>query len=116
MPMNENERRIDRAGRRVNELRAWRNAREFPITDWTLTASDWHAHPLTIGDRWPVIEIPVKLQGTVAIPDAWAGLPVNLELWLGGEGLIKLSNGTSFGLNPYHHLFPVTDAATPERR
>ncbi len=112
MPMNENERRIDRAGRRVNELRAWRNAREFPITDWTLTASDWHAHPLTIGDRWPVIEIPVKLQGTVAIPDAWAGLPVNLELWLGGEGLIKLSNGTSFGLNPYHHLFPVTDAAT----
>ncbi len=112
MPMNENERRIERAGRRVNELRAWRNAQEFPITDWTLTASDWHAHPLTIGDRWPVIEIPVKLQGTVAIPDAWAGLPVNLELWLGGEGLIKLSNGTSFGLNPYHHLFPVTDAAT----
>src|SRR6478735_12812526 len=68
MPMNEHDRRIERAGRRVNELRAWRNAREFPITDWTLTPSDWHDHPPKRGDSWPVIEIPVKLKRTGLIP------------------------------------------------
>ncbi|HEX5915554.1 MAG TPA: glycoside hydrolase family 38 C-terminal domain-containing protein, partial [Rubrobacter sp.] len=41
----------------------------------------------------------------------WAGSPVELELWLGGEGFVSLSTGFSGGLNPFHRSFPVTQGA-----
>src|SRR5687767_8251641 len=110
MPMNENERRLQRAEGRINELRAWRNAAESPITDWTLTGADGVPHSLSLGDAWPVIEVPVRLHGSGEIPAAWQGQPVELELWLGGEGLVKLSTGLQHGLSPYQHRFPITDA------
>jgi alpha-mannosidase len=110
MPVPENLRRIERAERRVNELRAWRNAAESPISSWTLTAPDGSTHQLSVGDRWPVVALPVTLHGSGEIPAAWAGQPVELELWLGGEGVISLSTGESYGLNPYHHKFPISDA------
>ena len=37
--------------------------------------------------------------------------PVELELWLGGEGFVRLSTGLSGGLNPFHRSFPVTGKA-----
>ena len=45
------------------------------------------------------------------MPEDWAGLPVEIELWLGGEGFVRLSTGASGGLNPFHKSFPVTRAA-----
>ena len=45
------------------------------------------------------------------MPEDWAGLPVELELWLGGEGFVRLTTGASGGLNPFHKSFPVTGAA-----
>jgi alpha-mannosidase len=110
MPMNENERRLDRAEGRINELRAWRNAAESPLPEWTLTGADGVRHTLTIGDTWPVIEVPVALHGSGEIPAAWQGQPVKLELWLGGEGLVTLSTGLQHGLSPYQHTFPISDA------
>src|SRR3712207_6423593 len=47
---------------------------------------------------------------TCALP-IWAGSPVELELWLGGEGFVSLSTGFSGGLNPFHRSFPVTQKA-----
>ena len=41
-----------------------------------------------------------------------AGQPVELELWLGGEGFVRLSTGFQGGLDPPHHSFPVATAAT----
>lgn len=110
MPVPENARRIERAERRVNELRAWRNATESPISTWTLTTTDGSVHHLSVGDLWPVVELPVTLHGSGDVPGDWAGQPVELELWLGGEGVISLSTGLKYGLNPYHHKFPISDA------
>lgn len=110
MLIPENARRIERAERRVNELRAWRNAAESPITDWTLTAADGSSYPLKVGDPWPVVDLPVKLHGSGEVPSEWLGQPVELELWLGGEAIVTLSDGRSFGLNPYHHRFPIAEA------
>lgn len=111
MPVPEIARRIARLDLRVNELRAWRNAAAAPIEAWTLTTADGTAHPMRPGDRWPVRELPVRFAGHGAIPAAWAGLPVDLELWLGGEGWVRLSTGLEAGLNPYHHRFAITDRA-----
>jgi alpha-mannosidase len=106
------ERRLERLLRRVEELRAWRNARQVEIPDWRFTASDGQTLRLTLGDFWPVSEVPVQLAAEATIPAEWAGQPVELELWVGGEGFLRLSTGYQAGLNPMHHRFPVTDKAT----
>jgi len=104
-------RRIERAERRVNELRAWRNARQAPIPDWWFVAPDGTGHDLGIGDPWPVVDGPVRFSATAEVPADWGGQPVELELWLGGEAIITLSTGLQAGLDPYHHAFPLFDAA-----
>ena len=103
-------RRLARAVRRIEELRAWRNARETPIPDWTFTAGAQTA-TLQPKDFWPVVETPVAFAATATVPLEWAGQPVELELWLGGEGLVTLSTGRRAGLNALHHAFPVVEAA-----
>jgi alpha-mannosidase len=105
------ERRLERLLRRVEELRAWRNARELPISDWQFTASDGQSRPLRLKDFWPVVETPVRLTAETRIPGDWAGHPVELELWLGGEGFVRLSTGLQAGLNPMHHRLPITERA-----
>jgi alpha-mannosidase len=106
------ERRIERLLRRIEELQAWRNARQVQIPDWQFTGSDGQSRQLRMGDFWPVHEVPVQLTATAQIPGEWVGRPVELELWLGGEGFVKLSTGYQAGLNPMHHRFPVTEKAT----
>ena len=49
------------------------------------------------------------------VPEDWAGEPVELELWLGGEGFVRLSTGFQAGLEPFHHSFPVAEAAQRRR-
>jgi alpha-mannosidase len=112
MPVPEIARRIARLNLRVNELRAWRNAAVAPIESWTLITADGARHAMRPGDRWPVKALPVCFEGRGVIPAAWAGQPVDLELWLGGEGWIRLSTGLEAGLNPYHHRYAITAAAT----
>ena len=111
MPTPFAERRLERVLRRLEELRAWRNARETAIPDWQFTASDGRACPIKLKDFWPVIETPVRLSAETRIPADWAGQPVELELWLGGEGFVRLSTGLQAGLNPMHHRFPVVESA-----
>jgi len=105
-------RRLERQARWLRELRAWRNAFVEPVPEWTFTGADGHDHQLSIGDRWPGVDTPVRLRATARVPEAWAGLPVELELWLGGEGFVKLAPGHQEGLNPFHHDFKVTTSAT----
>ncbi|MBW3634047.1 MAG: alpha-mannosidase, partial [Chloroflexi bacterium] len=105
------ERRQERIARRLEELRAWRNAREHPIPDWSFTAGNGETTVITVGDFWPVVETPVRFAAGGAVPEAWAGEPVELELWLGGEGFVTLSTGFPGGLDPFHHSFSIAAAA-----
>lgn len=105
------ERRLYRLERRIEELRAWRNARQSPILQWTFTAHDGKPVSMQLGDFWPVHEVPVTFTTEAKIPPAWKGQPVELELWVGGEAFVRLSTGYQAGLNPMHHRFPVVDQA-----
>src|SRR5215210_1461923 len=113
--MNTPERhRLERHARRIEELRLWRNAYESRIEGWRFVAGGGKAHDLRPGDFWPEIGIPVRLSSCTKVPEEWAGLPVELELWLGGEGFVEISAGggrTAGGLNPFHRAFPVLDEA-----
>src|ERR687886_514610 len=108
--VSRDKRRLARCVRRLEELRAWRNAREAPIREWIFTGRDV-ARKLDLGEDWPVVELPVQLTASTTIPHEWVGQPVELELWLGGEGFVRLSNGTEGGLDPFHRSFRVTESA-----
>ena len=104
--------RLERHARRIEELRLWRNARESRIGGWHFVAGEGKAHDLEPGAFWPEIGIPVRLSSRAKVPEEWAGLPLELELWLGGEGFVEISAGgrrTAGGLNPFHLSFPVLD-------
>ncbi|MCD6028747.1 MAG: Alpha-mannosidase [Thermomicrobiales bacterium] len=111
MPGRFDERRHERIARRLEELRAWRNAAEHAVGFWSFTAGDGEAVTLGVGDFWPVVETPVRFAASATVPEAWTGQPVELELWLGGEGFLTLSTGLQAGLDPFHHSFPIAEAA-----
>ncbi|MGH2562277.1 MAG: alpha-mannosidase, partial [Thermomicrobiales bacterium] len=111
MPETVEQRRLGRALRRLEELRAWRNASEATIDDWTFATGGSKPVALHLGDAWPVVEVPVQLSGAGRIPETWAGEAVEIELWLGGEGFVQLSTGLRTGLNAMHHRFPVIERA-----
>ena len=110
--MNEGDaRRLERHERRIEELNLWRNARECPVAEWRFAAENGKVTKLAVGDFWPENALPAYFSADTAVPEGWAGSPVELELWLGGEGFVRLSTGVSGGLNPYHKSFPVTEKA-----
>jgi alpha-mannosidase len=108
------ERRLARFARRIEELRLWRNALEAPVEDWRFRAGEGgEGRKLCLGDFWPEVDaLPVHLTAEARVPEAWRGLPVELELWLGGEGFVRLSNGVTGGLNPFHRTFRVAESAS----
>ncbi|MGF1473842.1 MAG: alpha-mannosidase [Rubrobacteraceae bacterium] len=110
--MNLHERnRLERYARRVEDLRLWRTAREHPIEEWRFSAGDGAWQEIKLGDYWPKLALPVYFWGETTVPAEWAGESVELELWLGGEGFVRLSNGVTGGLNPFHRSYPVSHKA-----
>src|SRR5829696_1048727 len=108
---NQDHHRLARCVRRLEELHAWRNAQEYPIREWLFAGRDGLACTFYLGEDWPVTDLPVQLTACATVPEGWVGQPVELELWLGGEGFVHLSNGVEGGLDPFHRSFRVTDAA-----
>src|ERR687894_2177150 len=103
--------RLESPARRIEELRLWRNARESRIEEWRFAADGGEAKEIRLGDFWPEEALPASFSAEAKIPEDWAGSPVELELWLGGEGFVSLSTGFSGGLNPFHRSFTVIQKA-----
>ena len=103
--------RFERHKRRVEELHLWRNAREQRIGRWRFSVPDGASQDMALGDFWPDTGVPVFFRSETTIPEGWAGEPVELELWLGGEGFVRLSNGVTGGLDPFHRSFRVEERA-----
>lgn len=107
------QRRLERVARWLPELYSWRSARVAPIDNWTFTSADGDVTQLKRGDAWPVVDPhrPIKLSATATVPTEWKGQPVDIQLWLGGEGFVQFSTGLQVGLNPFHHDWEVIASA-----
>ena len=101
---------MERLLRRIEELRAWRNARERAISPWQFE-SQGIAALVPVGGVWPAVGLPVSLSASVQVPVEWAGFPVEIELWLGGEGFVRFSTGLEVGVNAPHFRFPLVVSA-----
>ena len=87
--------RLESHARRIEELRLWRNARESRIEEWRFSAGGGEGKEIRLGDFWPEEALPASFSVEAKIPEDWAGSPVELELWLGGEGFVSLSTGSA---------------------
>lgn len=103
--------RLERHTRRLEELGLWRNARERRVEEWRFAAGGAEPRSVELGDFWPEAALPVTLSAEAEVPRSWAGEAVEIELWLGGEGFVQLSNGVTGGLNPFHKSFRVAEKA-----
>ncbi len=94
------------------ELRAWRDAMVAPIDDWNFTDAEGATAQLKRGSAWPSVDPnrPVTLTAEVTVPKAWNGLPVEVQLWLGGEGFVRINDG-QYGLNPFHQDYRIIERA-----
>ncbi len=111
-----NQRRIERNRRRVEELRVWRNARETHLTDIAFVGPSGEPSALALGDGWPEVATPVRFTLSGSVPSDFAGQPIELELWLGGEGFAEISVDGAFAMrgaiDPYHFQYPLLGSAS----
>ena len=66
---------------------ATRSKSSFPI--WQVTYPNGERFELHPGDFWPRHDLPVLFETTQLVPESFAGMPVEVELWLGGEGFVQ---------------------------
>ncbi len=99
------EMRIRRMNKRLVELDQWVARESLPLSTWTLDGVS-----LPMGAAWQEDGTPRRFaHPEVSLPDHWPLAACRLQLWLGGEGLLRLIGDTveSHGLNPPHQSFPL---------
>ncbi|GHF37445.1 alpha-mannosidase [Deinococcus metalli] len=101
-------------GRQLAELRAWADRAHVELTGWHFTFPGDAPVPLRVGQPWPRVDGaveggPVVFETSFVVPAGYERPELDLDV--GGEGLVRLSTGDAGGLNPHHRRFPV--AARP---
>ena len=97
------EMRLRRLSKRLEELDRWVAREVMPLSDWTLDGV-----PVAKGHAWQDRATPLTFaHPAVQVPAHWPLDEVRVNLWLGGEGLVRLigQRVDSFGLNPWHMNF-----------
>jgi alpha-mannosidase len=122
--------------RRIVELNAWRNAYSHNIVAWTLQQPGQSPIQLALGAAWGFSDGqngynthkqgPVMLRAEITVPADFAARPLELELDLGGEGMVRLWQVVAGqtaplllyqgGLNPFHRQFTLFARASGGER
>jgi alpha-mannosidase len=100
--------RIQRLRARTDELSCWRDRDHLDLSYWSFAGA-----PLALGLPWPDRGGVQRFEHPhVAVSDAWPLDETELELDVGGEGLLTLhyqSGHERFGLDRYHRRFPLRE-------
>lgn len=105
------EQTLRRLEHRLVELSAWRNRFSLPLEGRFQAAGSRTWTPVKEGDGWPSRNFPVQVEFSARVPEDWAGLPVAVRLWLGGEAKLIANGKLVGGLNPYHKEYPLLEKA-----
>ncbi|GEM85667.1 alpha-mannosidase [Meiothermus granaticius] len=105
------EQTLRRLEHRLIELSAWRNRFGLPLEGRFQAAGSKPGVLVREGDPWPGRSLPVQIKFRAQVPKAWAGLPVSVRLWLGGEAKLSANGKLIGGLNPYHKEYPLLEKA-----
>jgi alpha-mannosidase len=108
-------RRLAALATRIEEVGAWRDRRVRPLPG-AVVHEGGVRHEVPVGAPWPVRSTPTRFELDVAVPDAWAGAPVELAVDVDGEALLRVDGLAAAGLNPFHARARLSDAAQAGRR
>jgi alpha-mannosidase len=107
--------RLDALAVRIDEVGAWRDRHRQQVAFLRILVQG-EERPIAVGDPWPVRDRPTRFRATVAVPDAFAGRPLELVADVGGEGLLRVDGVARSGLNPFHDRVRLTDACQADQR
>lgn len=101
---------IQRLGLRLGELSTFKLVKRYNLNEWffSIDKKDWRK--LNIGDKWPVQAFPCYFTKEFAIPEEFKGLPVRLQVWVEGEGIVYINGKPVGGLDPNHKEFKLLDS------
>lgn len=109
---------------RLTKIAARRFVAQYQLPDWhirqayhtawgeyTFLDADWR--PITVGETWGGPGVTAFFRRELTIPAAWAGQPVLLRLYVGGDSLLSLDGQPYQGLDPFRNEVLLTPAAEP---
>jgi alpha-mannosidase len=67
--------------------------------------------PFNFGDRWGEYNMSAYFRAKATVPDDFAGEPLTLRLWLGGDSMLFVDGKEWQGIDPFRYLAPLTDSA-----
>jgi alpha-mannosidase len=99
--------RCARLAERLAEVELWLDRESVDIVRWA-----FDGEPLSLLDAWPCRhDVHTLRASAVSVPGRWPLAETRIDLDVGGEALVEIAAGADsarFGLDPYHHRFPVT--------
>ena len=107
---------------RLNKIAARRFLARLPLPDWEIRQAhfkawgdyayldaDWRA--IHVGEGWGGPDVSAFFRRTVQIPPDWAGQPVALRFYVGGDSLLSLNGQPYHGLDPFRNEVLLTQSA-----
>lgn len=114
--MEKLEQAISRLELRIGELSVFRLLKRLNLDEWLFSTDKNNWKPVRIGERWPERVIPAYFKKEFSIPEDFKGLPVSIQLWLDGEGIVYVNDKPIGGLDPNHKEFKLIDSANGGER
>ena len=106
----------------LNKIAARRFLARLPLPDWEIRQAhfkawgdyeyldaDWRA--IHVGEGWGGPDVSAFFRRTVQIPPDWAGQPVALRFYVGGDSLLSLNGQPYHGLDPFRNEVLLTQSA-----
>jgi alpha-mannosidase len=100
-------RRLRRLERQIWELFAWHNVTNMNLEPWTAIGASGAVREVKLGERWDVLDLPVRLEMKLASAAPSQAL---LEFIAEGDGLVFLDGKLAAALNPYEREVPLNGA------
>lgn len=111
MRMEKLEHAVQRLGLRLGELNTFKLVKRFNLSEWFFSTDKKSWQELHIGDRWPIQSFPCYFSKEFTIPEEFKGLPVRLQIWVEGEGIVYINGVPIGGLDPNHREFKLLDSS-----
>ncbi|MGB9681529.1 MAG: alpha-mannosidase, partial [bacterium] len=109
--MEKNEHALKRLEFRLYELTTFKLLKRTDINSWLFSDNNKDWQEIHLGEKWPKQGFPCYFKKEFHLSDEWKGLPVLLQLWVDGEGIVYINNKPVGGLDPNHREFELLEMA-----
>lgn len=107
---------------RLNNIKKHIFTHHLPLTEWDFQQCYFRdidnydfiyedRRTITVGEPWGGHDITALFKRDIQIPDEWAGQPVALRFYIGGDSLLKIDGVPYHGMDPFRNEVLLTSCA-----